>query len=1395
MSYRAAMRMFPGVLSLVEGPPETPKDTEVVLCPWGRFPTPMKVGETHPQWVYLQNKRRKSPGMDQELTWVSKQDKRGRGKPYPAATLVEVLSLTGAVEHGGVVVVAGKLHIDQGSLCEIYVSGSVAELMHVVGSNRFFCNPQEKETLAWMAKVGSLVEDMEEGEISDSGSVEEISEVEFKQVSGVLKPKGESMVGIGDLFKSKISKRYASGSHNLPWSQMVQNKPLDQIFVWDFGLVEKSKRSSSNILANSREDNKGSLNPSAVVIDDSSDEEIDSRVVDLDGGQEKGELEEGEIDSDLEMVEKPYSELDLKEREFEKRLKLARETLETVNVKDAKKSFHEVCSLLRMSFESLQRMFLEDRIPTMDDLVQKLFTGIEAVNFLFNIMNQNQQEQNGDIIARLLAQVKSQDPALFSPKQMKEIEAMVCSLKSQTVLSSIKSMDKEKDIWISDVTNLNESGKLAENPGHDLSSSKKFLVEPISDQNDSNMGSKASKPGLSFGSKGKGGFVPLLDLHRDHNEDNLPSPTRECPPLLPEQKPRASGDGAVRSDLAATRVLHKTEDITMDPYETDALKAVSTYQQNFGRSLLLLRNRLPSPTPSEECDDGDGDTKVEVSSSSTVGNLVTINPPVPLRFVGSTTPHMDRSSGQGLITAKNAGHVSSGSNPTLRALTKSRDPRLPYFSPNGALDSNQGPLSVEYNALKSELIGGTISSRKHKLIEESVLDGHALKRKRNGLTNYGVARDVPKVLESGGILGDSSTIRPHYTDNRPTENMGTDPRKLENGGIGNGNLNVATAENQQLPITGTGTTVSWPSFLKDIAVDPTILMHLVETGRQKLAVEVQQKSGDPAQNTMHPSNSNAVMGTVPLVNVASSKTSELEQYTAGRPQVPVQRAPMNSQGERGKIHLKPCDPRRILRNNTFQESESLGFEPIKTKGPPPPSIQGSKDILTVRQQGEQAETNSMPSQSTLPPDNAQLVEKLKNIADFFSDSQATNTPTIDPHIVSSLPVPDNKDKAEVKAVPTDSDDQKIGIGLIPDCTADPSQSQNMWGDVEHLFEGYDDQQKAAIQRERARRIEEQNKMFAARKLCLVLDLDHTLLNSAKFVEVDPVHEDILRKKEEQDRENLQRQLFRFPQMGMWTKLRPGIWHFLEKASKLYELHIYTMGNKLYATEMAKVLDPTGVLFAGRVISKGDDVDPFDGDVRLPKSKDLDGVLGMESAVVIIDDSVRVWPHNKLNLIAVERYTYFPFSRRQFGLLGPSLLERDRDERPEDGTLASSLAVIERIHQNFFSHRSLNEVDVRDILASEQKKILAGCRIVFSRVFPVGEANPHLHPLWQTAEQFGAVCTNQLDEQVTHVVANCLGTDKVNWALSTRRCVVYPSWVEASALLYRRANEHDFAIRI
>lgn len=85
---------------------------------------------------------------------------------------------------------------------------------------------------------------------------------------------------------------------------------------------------------------------------------------------------------------------------------------------------------------------------------------------------------------------------------------------------------------------------------------------------------------------------------------------------------------------------------------------------------------------------------------------------------------------------------------------------------------------------------------------------------------------------------------------------------------------------------------------------------------------------------------------------------------------------------------------------------------------------------------------------------------------------------------------------------------------------------------------------------------------------------------------------------------------------------------------------------------------------------------------------------------------------------------------------------------------------------------MNDADVRNILAAEQKKVLSGCKIVFSRIFPVGEQNPHMHPLWQMAEQFGAICTNQVDDSVTHVVAHSLGTDKVDKIFTHPALIIY-----------------------
>ncbi|PSS27000.1 RNA polymerase II C-terminal domain phosphatase-like [Actinidia chinensis var. chinensis] len=1287
--------------------------------------------------------------------------------------------------------------------------------------DRFVVFNNREQTL--VGKMGKeefkSVEDVEEGEISDSTSVEEISEEDFIKQE-VVKVSGNSNIPdkprvwtMRDLYKYPISQNYASGLYNLAWAQAVQNKPLDDILVKPTEDNSNLKQSSSSSSLNGKEQNKinnggsGSLNSSSmkevnnkVIIDVSGDEDEDAKLEDVAGGEEEeGELEEGEIDLDSEVVQRVEDEglegndedsmkldTDVNDNELKKRINSIREELETVTKRNAEKSYHAVCSRLHCLLDSLWELVSENSVSRTDALIQLSFTAIQTLKSVFCSMNQNERERNKDILSRLLSQVISQNHSLFTPEQMKEIELMTPSLDPLAVLLPLNGSNEETKIKFTEKVNQKDFDSLSENAGHDVTDSMKIVLEsmPVKSlhHNDSNKLMEPLKLG-TISSKGRGMLLPLLDLHKDHDEDSLPSPTRATPSILPMNNALAIGGGAVKPEWPLPRAARETEDAIMHPYETDALKAVSSYQQKFGRSSFFMIDRLPSPTPSEEFDDGDGNTGGEISSSSIVGSVKTSNGPILAQSV-SSPPHLDASSGQGLINVRNAGPGSSGPNTGYKSSAKSRDPRLRFANPDiGALDVvNQHPLSMIKNEPKVDAPGETRSSRKQKAVEEPILDGPALKRQRSGLTDSEVVRDVQTVAGSGCWLDDRGTVGPNFTSSRSqvVEKVGN---AATASGTGISKPNITINGSEHWAGTGNRTKPSLHSLLKNIAVNPAMWMNIIKMEQQKSIIE-------PSKGSTHTPSSSSILGEVPSINVTLSKPSVLGQKSAGILQTPQ----TASTDESGKIRMKPRDPRRILHGNIYQKGGNLEPDQFKANAAPASSAQEMKGNLSAQKQDDQSDKKSMPSQSTMPPDITwQFTKNLKNIADIISVSQASMTPPVVPQN-TSLQVHSNRVDIKGVVAPESGNLQSGSISSSEEVAAGPSQSQNTWADVEHLFDGFDDQQKAAIHRERARRIEEQKKLFAANKLCLVLDLDHTLLNSAKFAEVDLVHDEILKKKEEQDREKPYKHLFRFPHMGMWTKLRPGIWNFLEKASKLYELHLYTMGNKLYATEMAKLLDPKGVLFAGRVISRGDDSDLFDGDERVPKNKDLDGVLGMESGVVIVDDSVRVWPHNKLNLIVVERYIYFPCSRRQFGLAGPSLLEIDHDERPEEGTLASSLAVIERIHQNFFSHRSLDEADVRNILASEQRKILAGCRIVFSRVFPVGEANPHLHPLWQTAEQFGAVCTNQIDEQVTHVVANSLGTDKVNWALSTGRFVVHPGWVEASALLYRRANENDFAVK-
>ncbi|XP_041998893.1 RNA polymerase II C-terminal domain phosphatase-like 4 [Salvia splendens] len=311
-------------------------------------------------------------------------------------------------------------------------------------------------------------------------------------------------------------------------------------------------------------------------------------------------------------------------------------------------------------------------------------------------------------------------------------------------------------------------------------------------------------------------------------------------------------------------------------------------------------------------------------------------------------------------------------------------------------------------------------------------------------------------------------------------------------------------------------------------------------------------------------------------------------------------------------------------------------------------------------------------------------------------------------------------------------------------------------------------------------------LFNRKKLYLVLDLDHTLLNSSRLTDITE-EEAYLNNQRDSLPDTLKTSLFRLDRMHMMTKLRPYVHTFLEEASKLFEMYIYTMGERPYALEMADLLDPGNKYFHSRIIAQGDCTQKF--------QKGLDIVLGRESTVLILDDTEAVWKENKENLILMDRYHFFASSCKNFGFSHKSLSLLKTDESETEGALATVLKVLQQAHSLFFDKEckdNLEDRDVRQVLKTVRKEVLKDCKIVFTRVIPVNFTAEH-HHLWRMAEQLGATCSTEVDHSVTHVVSGDAGTDKSRWAVRENKFVVNPGWIEASNILWRKQPEEKFPV--
>ncbi|RFU27892.1 hypothetical protein B7463_g8438, partial [Scytalidium lignicola] len=186
-----------------------------------------------------------------------------------------------------------------------------------------------------------------------------------------------------------------------------------------------------------------------------------------------------------------------------------------------------------------------------------------------------------------------------------------------------------------------------------------------------------------------------------------------------------------------------------------------------------------------------------------------------------------------------------------------------------------------------------------------------------------------------------------------------------------------------------------------------------------------------------------------------------------------------------------------------------------------------------------------------------------------------------------------------------------------------------------------DQNFLTVSQSEASRAEEelQRRLLKHRKLSLVVDLDQTIIHACIEPTVGEWQRDPTSPNYEAVKDVRSFQLNddgpRGLALGCWyyIKMRPRLKEFLSRISALYELHVYTMGTRAYALNIAKIVDPERRLFGDRIISRDEN-----GNVT---AKSLARLFPVDTKmVVIIDDRADVWPKNRLNLIKVVPYDFF-----------------------------------------------------------------------------------------------------------------------------------------------------------
>lgn len=101
-------------------------------------------------------------------------------------------------------------------------------------------------------------------------------------------------------------------------------------------------------------------------------------------------------------------------------------------------------------------------------------------------------------------------------------------------------------------------------------------------------------------------------------------------------------------------------------------------------------------------------------------------------------------------------------------------------------------------------------------------------------------------------------------------------------------------------------------------------------------------------------------------------------------------------------------------------------------------------------------------------------------------------------------------------------------------------------------------------------------------------------------------------------------------------------------------------------------------------------------------------------------------------------------------------------------------------------------DVTRIIPDIRSSVLAGVHILFSSVIPL-DTQPETTEIWRMAHMFGAACSTELNDNITHVVAAKRGTVKVDSARKRGGSIkiVWLAWFTDSIAFWARQDEAPY----